>query len=111
MNLYAVCMSICAYVSDGSQQGDRRPVHAGVENQAHISKPKTHWAAAGGLTEKQCHFSNWRLMCNRPLCRRMAKAREHTQSRIQDSATVTDPRPSTASLWIWKLQKEGAGIL
>lgn len=77
MNTYAVCMSICAYVSDGSQQGDRRPVHAGVENQAHISKPKTHWAAAGGLTEKQYRFSNWRLMCNRPLCRGMAKAREH----------------------------------
>lgn len=77
MNAYAVCMTICAYITDGSQHGDCRPVHAGVENQAHISKTKTHWAAAGGLTEKQYHFRNWRRLCNRPLCRGTAKAREH----------------------------------
>lgn len=31
-----------------------------VENHAHISKTKTHWAAAGGLTEKQHRFRNRR---------------------------------------------------
>lgn len=45
-----------AQISDGSQQGDFKPEHAVVENQAHISKMKTHWVAAGDLTEKQHHF-------------------------------------------------------
>jgi hypothetical protein len=42
MSTYAACRYMHAYVSDGSQQGDHKPVRAVVENQAHISKTKTH---------------------------------------------------------------------
>lgn len=97
---YAVCMCIPASVSDGSQQGDHRPVHALVENQAHISKTKTHWAAAGGLTEKQCHFRNWRRMCSRPLCRKMALAREHGAAHCKTRQQLQTPWASVSCLWV-----------
>lgn len=66
-----------ARISDDSQRGDCKPEHAVVENQAHISKTKAHWAAAGGLTEKQHYFGNWRHMCYCSLHRGMVLARDY----------------------------------
>lgn len=102
-----------AQISDGSQQGDCKPEHAVVENPAHISKTKTHWAAAGGLTEKQHCFGNWRHMCYCSLHGGMVLARVYGakekplhKSHNQCPSTSSPLDISTCKEWKHRTKKE-----